>query len=266
MAAAAPAISLVMATYNRADYVGPAIRSVLAQTRPDFELIVWDDGSTDDTLAAAREAAGSDPRVRVVAGEHAGFTKTLNRAAREAAGSYFGWVDSDDALAPTALAETAAVLDAEPAVGMVYTSYLVIDGLGNVRGVGKRCQIPYSPERLLVDFMTFHFRLMRKPLFERAGGVNESLAYAQDYDLCLKLSELTQIRHLNRPLYLYRVHGQSISQQARVQQIYDARDAIRAALKRRGMDDRVDLKVEIVGKFSLVKKLPPVTPGSQGHA
>jgi hypothetical protein len=139
---------------------------------------------------------------------------------------------------------------------MVYTSYLVIDADGRVRGPGKRCQIPYSQQRLLVDFMTYHFRLMRKVMFDRVGGVDESFNRAPDYDLCLKLSEITQFRHVDKPLYLYRVHDQAVSQQERVAQIYESRDAINAALKRRGMVDTVELKLEIVGKFSLVKKAP----------
>jgi len=252
--AAAP-ILLVMPAYNRERYVAAAIKSVLAQTRGDFDLVVYDDGSTDGTLAAARGAAGDDPRVRVLSGENLGFPRTINRAAAEApGGQYFGWVDSDDLLAPTALAETTAVLDANPAVGMIYTSYVAIDAAGNTRGPGKRCQIPYSPQRLLVDFMTFHFRLMRRELFDRLGGVDPTYATTPDYDLCLKLSEITEIRHVDRPLYAYRVHGAAMSQVDRLRLIQESRDAIRAALKRRGLEGKVELKLEVQAKFSLVEK------------
>ena len=259
---AAP-ILLVIPAYNRERFVGAAIKSVLAQTRRDFELIVWDDGSTDGTLAAAREAAGDDPRVRVVAGEHHGVARTLNDAIRSSAGAYIGWVDSDDLLAPTALAETAAVLDASPAVGMVYTSYLVMDEAGTVRGPGKRCQIPYSPQRLLIDFMTFHFRLIRRSAFDQVGGLDETMPSAEDYDLCLRLSEVTEIRHIDQPLYFYRVHDDSDSQAGRVKQILASRDAINRALVRRGMDSTHELCVQIVGKFTLRKR---ANPGSQAPA
>src|SRR3712207_1214704 len=94
----APAISILICTYNRADFVSAAIGSVLKQTRGDFELLVWDDGSTDDTVAVARRAAGDDPRARVVQGEHAGFTRSIAAASRHLSAPYFGWVDSDDAL------------------------------------------------------------------------------------------------------------------------------------------------------------------------
>src|SRR2546430_2162792 len=127
----APAISLAITAYNRAEYVGATIGSVLRQTRRDFELVVFDDGSTDDTVAVAQKASGDDPRVRIVAGEHGGsMARSINSAAKLLTGKYFGWVDSDDALAPTALEETSAVLDARPDVGLVYTDYLIMDETG----------------------------------------------------------------------------------------------------------------------------------------
>jgi GT2 family glycosyltransferase len=192
--------------------------------------------------------------VRVMAGENLGVVGSLNLAAGEAKGQYIGWVDSDDSLAPAALEETARVLDAQPAVGMAYTSYLVIDEAGKVVGPGKRCAIPYSREKLLVEFMTFHFRLMRKELFDRVGRLDPNMIHAEDYDLCLKLSEITEFRHVNRPLYAYRVHADSISQERRLQQIYASRDAINAALRRRGMDATHELQVQIVGRFQVRRK------------
>jgi glycosyltransferase involved in cell wall biosynthesis len=249
-----PAVSVVVGVYNRPDLVGAAIGSVLSQTRRDFELVVYDDGSTDDTAAAAERAAGGDPRVRVVRGEHRGFTAAVNRAAALCTGRYLGWVDSDDALAPTALEETAAVLEAEPDVGMVYTDYLTMNPAGQVVGPGSRTKIPYSRDRLLIDFMTFHFRLMRRRLFDAVGGVDETLDYAQDYDLCLKLSEVTEIRHLARPLYFYRVHRASMSLGNRLKQIEASGEAIRRALKRRGLDRQYELDVELVGRFRLNRR------------
>ena len=256
-------ISLVIPAYNRERFVTQAINSVLAQTWKDFELIVWDDGSTDGTLAAARAAAGGDPRARVIAAGHRGIAPSLNAAIRQTSGQYVGWVDSDDSLAPAALAETAAVLDANPDVGMVYTSYVTMDEAGRVRGPGSRCRIPYSPRRLLVDFMTFHFRLIRRSVFQQVGGVDETLSSAEDYDLCLRLSEVTEIRHVDKPLYAYRVHDDSESQAGRVRQILGAQEAINRALKRRGMDATHELRVQIVGKFSLREK---TTTGSPDRA
>jgi glycosyltransferase involved in cell wall biosynthesis len=248
-----PLCTIIIATYNREKYVAAALKSVLAQTR-DFELVVWDDGSTDQTLTIVRDLADKDPRVRIVASENRGQCFALNTAAAMTRGEYLGWLDSDDLLAPTALEETAAVLDARPEVGLVYTRYMTIDAAGRLGEIGKRCLIPYSPQRLLLDFMTFHFRLIRREAFERAGGLDESMVAAADYDLCLKLSELTQVAHVPKPLYLYRVHDDSISVQRRLEQIMQSRDAIARALVRRNMDSEFEAHVELVGRFQLRRK------------
>jgi glycosyltransferase involved in cell wall biosynthesis len=247
---------LIIPAFNREKYISAAVGSVLRQTRTDFELVVWDDGSTDRTVDAARAAAAGDARVCVLPADHAGITRSLNAAARSCRGKYIGWVDSDDALAPTALAETAAVLDADRDLGMVYTDYLVMDENGRVKGPGTRTKIPYSKERLLIDFMTFHFRLIRREVFAAVGMMDESMEMAEDYDLCLRLSEATKIHHLARPLYYYRVHPDTISAGDRVKQIMMSKLAIERALARRGLDRELQLDVEIVGKFSLRKKNP----------
>jgi glycosyltransferase involved in cell wall biosynthesis len=250
-----PAISIVIPTYNREKLVGAAIRSVLLQTRRDLELVVWDDGSSDGTVDAAKEAAAGDPRVRVIAGEHAGVVRSVNAAAELAgAGQYFGWVDSDDGLAPTALEETAAVLEARSDVGVVYTDYLVMDAAGRIKGPGTRTKIPYSKDRLLIDFMTFHFRLMRREVFDKVGMLDERAEGSEDYDLCLRLSEITTIHHLARPLYYYRVHDNAISSAQRLKQIMTSKEAIERAIVRRGLDKEMELEVEIIGKFRLRQK------------
>ncbi|NJO24858.1 MAG: glycosyltransferase [Bacteroidia bacterium] len=226
-----PVVSVIMTVYNRKRYLAEAIESVLAQTYKNFELLLWDDGSTDDSLKVAKTYTMKDDRIQVFAGQHQGRVRSLKAAHAAARGQYLAWVDSDDRLAPTALAETVEVLEINPKVGLVYTDYQVIDAVGQVQGMGKRCQIPYSRDRLLIDFMTFHFRLIRHAAFIQAGGINPSFTAAVDYDLCLRLSEVTEVHHLARSLYFYRTHPESMSSASRIEQIYCARDAINKALK-----------------------------------
>jgi filamentous hemagglutinin family protein len=238
-------ISIVITSYNREAYLGAAIESVLAQTWQDFELLVWDDGSTDNSLAIARQYAEKDSRIRVVASHHRGSSAILKDALAETKGTYLGCVDSDDAIAPTTLAETAAILTAHPEVGFVYTDYYDTDAEAKILGYGQRCHIPYSPDRLLLDFMTFHFRLIRRSVYEQIEGLNESLRVV-DYDLCLRLSEVAKVYHLPKPLYFYRNHQQSISQQERIKQAQDSQKIIAQALQRRGKAKhwRIDLEIE----------------------
>ncbi len=249
-----PLISLVIPVYNRADYLPATIDSILAQTCSDFELLIWDDGSTDRSVEIACEYAQRDKRIRVVAAAHQRQAQALKRAIAQTTGPHIGIVDSDDLLAPTALEDTVAILNANPQVGLVYTDYEIIDAQGNNRGLGNRCQIPYSKERLLVDFMLFHFRLMRRSIYDQVGGIDATFDCAQDYDLCLKLSEVTGIYHLQKPLYLYRTHAQSISQQRRMEQILWAKRAIENALQRRNMTDDYELDVQISAQYTLKRQ------------
>ncbi len=249
-------ISLLITVWNRAGFVATAIKSVLNQTHGDFELVVWDDGSTDDSVRIAREASRNDARVRVIAAAHQGFPLSVNAAAKALSAPYFGWVDSDDILDENALKETAAILDARPEIGVVYTDYQVIDQKATVKGVGSRCKIPYSKDRLLTDFMTFHFRLMRRPLFDQVGQLDPAMATAEDYDLCLRLSEVTEFHHLAKPLYYYRVHQQAMSRAAQHGWNRSMHRPGRSAthLTRRGLNKTHELDVEYRAQFRLRRK------------
>ena len=247
-------VSIVMTVYNRERYLKAAIESVLAQTYPNFELIIWDDGSTDNSLNIARSYAKHDSRIKALAAEHRGVGYSLMAAIRETAFPYFGCVDSDDLLAPKALAETVPILDANPQVGVVYTNYLLIDENDCVGGEGPLCKIPYSPEQLLVDPIVFHFRLIRRSAYNSCGGVDPKFASAEDYELCLRLSEVTEIRKINKPLYYYRIHQHNFSRQHRAEQILLCHTAVEQALVRRKLDDKLELGVELVGQFRLRPK------------
>jgi glycosyltransferase involved in cell wall biosynthesis len=255
-----PTVSLVITTYNREKYLPAAIESILVQTYADFELLIWDDGSSDRSVAMATHYTTFDKRVKVIAAPHTGRIQALKDAIAQTNGKYWGLVDSDDMLAPTALAETVSILDSQPSYGMVYTDHLVTDARGKVIGIGDRCGIPYSPERLLIDFMTFHFRLMRRSVYEDVGGINSELESAEDYDLCLRLSEVTEIYHHPKPLYLYRTHSESISGAQQLKQILASEKAINDALVRRGLANSLELEVSCHGdrpKFSLKQKKEP---------
>lgn len=239
-----PSISLLIVNYNRDRYLSAAIESVITQTNAEFELLIWDDGSTDRSLEIANHYARQDQRIRVVAAAHQGIALARQAAIAQTTGEYLGWVDSDDRLASTALAETVAVLSANPDIGMVYTNHLIVDAEDTVKGLGQRCLVPYSKEVLLLCFMTFHFRLMRRSVFEQVGGINPACAYAYDYDLCLRLSEMTSIQHIPKPLYFYRCHSEAISYQKQQLQIRDSYQAISEALQRRGLSDRYEVQFE----------------------
>lgn len=248
-----PQISVIVCAYNRAAMLDACLKSIRAQDHPSFEVIVMDDASTDGALDVARAHAAQDARVRVFTREtNAGGPANLAAAHNHARGKYVGWVDSDDLIVPDCLSSCAAVLDEAPHIGCVYTDQFVIDADNKPIGYGKRAGIPYSRDRLLIDFMTFHFRLYRRAVCDQIGGVDGSLRFAADYDFCLRLSEVTEFQRIDRPLYLYREHAATISTARRLDQIEASAAAVRRALARRGMADTHRLDVELVGRFRVV--------------
>jgi glycosyltransferase involved in cell wall biosynthesis len=252
-------ISLVMTVYNRQRYLSQAIDSILAQTHPHWHLVIWDDGSTDKSPDLARQYADRDPRIQFISAPHQGRSPALVDAiAATPHHPYLAFVDSDDLLDKDALGVTTDLLDRHADVGVVYSDYLLIDEQNQVRGVGSRCQIPYSKDRLLVDFMTFHFRLLRREVYDLVGGIDIDFESAEDYDLCLKLSEVTEFYHLQKPLYYYRKHSDTISAASKQEQIEYSEKAVNNALHRRGLSDRYRLNITPTGQFHL-QKLPDTT-------
>lgn len=232
-----PRVSIVIPVFNREKYLGFAIQSVLTQIYTDFELIIVNNNSTDGSLEIAQIAAKQDSRVRVLTKESQGASYALRAGFAAARGEYVGQVDSDDILEARAIELTAAVLDSDLDCGMVYTNYIDIDHNGKKLRPGWRCSHDYSKRKLLTTFMTFHFRLMRKSIYNRIGGFNPQFDNIEDYDLCLRLSEVTNITKINDFLYLYRYHPDSTKvTMDQLKRIDLCKEAITQALKRRGME------------------------------
>ena len=121
-------VSVVIATYNRAAYLRQAIQSVFFQTMTDYEVIVVDDGSTDNT---AEVAAGFGDRIRYLRTDNGGVARARNIGLSLAKGDYLCWLDSDDLFHPSKLALQSAILDRFPETGMVYSEMTAFDNDGN---------------------------------------------------------------------------------------------------------------------------------------
>jgi glycosyltransferase involved in cell wall biosynthesis len=246
-----PEISIITTIYNRASFLEAAVRSVRTQTFTDFEHILYDDGSTDGSLELSRTLARDDPRIRVVAAPHGGVVRALKKAHTYARGRFIGWLDSDDLLVDTALHETRRALVASPSTGLVFTDHVLIDEHSRIVPEKPRPPRAFTPDQLLTEFMTFHFRLFRREVFEACGGIDETFTAAPDYDFCLRASEVAEFLHLPVPLYCYRTHPLSISSSRRDEQIENSRRAVERAMERRGLAERFRLDVDERGGFSL---------------
>ncbi len=185
-----PAVSVIIPAFNRADVLGRAIDSVLAQTYPDFELIVVDDGSTDRTAEVVQTFA--DPRIRYIPQANAGVAAARNTGLAEARGRFVAFLDSDDRFLPHKLAVQVAVLEASPEVGLVAGGYRVVSASGEP--LIERHPWHAWPRLDVQTWLyacpvTVHSVLVRREWLARAGGFDLSLnGQAEDWDLWLRLA------------------------------------------------------------------------------
>lgn len=226
---AAPLFTIGIVTYNRADLLANAIDSALRQSDPDFELLVVDDGSTDETpqlLAGVRDA-----RLRSVRQANGGEAAARNCALREARGRFVVWLDSDDELLPDTIAAYRAVVEREPQVDVIYGNLLRVDGQGRPDG-GFR----YVPGGQ-VGFPTlfYHNQLpnpgtaVRRERALEVGGYDVKLPTSPDYDLWTRLACAgARFEHCGGVVCRYRWHGANLS--ANEQKIRDADGRIAAKL------------------------------------
>jgi len=238
-----PKISVLCSAYNAEKYFPQCIESVLGQTFTDFEFLIYDDGSSDKTLEIARSFG--DKRLKVLFdGKNLGPNTRYGQLMEMARGEYVGWIDADDIIEKTALWRTHFVLDEYPHHGLVYTDHFEIDEMGNLLRLGPRSKEPYSPDQLLRNFMTFHFRLFRRELYSKIEPLERTPHKAQDYELCLKMSEVTNFMHLPLPLYYYRLHPESVTKTVMKDLDQAVLQLMRDAIKRRGLNTHVEMRYE----------------------
>ena len=209
-----PTVTVVMPAYNRAALIGASIESALGQTYPDLELLVVDDGSTDDTAAVVRAYAGRDRRVRLLAGAHRGMSATMNAGVRAARGRYYARLDSDDLWHRRFLEVTVPILERDPRVGVVYPRARTFsDGHGPPQPErGRPMTFPGQPfESMLVGDFASGAALVRVSCHERAGGYDEAVGLWEDWDFWLRASRHFDFHFVDEVLAYLRVHPGNVS-------------------------------------------------------
>jgi len=234
----APTVSVLVPVRGTTAFLAQAIESLRAQACGEWEALLC---GVDGMALPAFD----DPRVRSIETDAANDAAALAIAAAQARGAFVCVLDGDDLLDAQALAAMLATLQAQPEAGMAYSRHVLVDANGTVVAPGPLCELAYSPDALLLDFMTGPLQLMRRAAFETAGGFDAGYPDAADYDLCLRLSETCAIAHLPLPLYRKRVHAQSPAVLRWVEQIEDRYRAFVAAVHRRGLDAKYDCALEI---------------------
>lgn len=200
-----PTVSVIIPTYNRAHLVGRATQSVLNQTYKDFELIIVDDGSTDNTKDIIREFRKKDKRIKYIRHEkNRGGSAARNTGIKATRGEYIAFQDSDDEWLSEKLEQQMKIFKNVPSkVGIVYTGFLRIEN-------SKKNYIPSSwvskkegnihNELLKGNFVTTQSIVTRKKCFMKAGLFDENLPRLQDWELVIRLSKYFEFRCIDKPL------------------------------------------------------------------
>ncbi len=210
-------VSVVIPCYNHGHYLSDALDSVLAQTFQDWEAIVVDDGSTDDTAAVAQRYAAGDGRIRYIHQENRGLAAARNAGIRAARGEYLAFLDADDAWEPAFLHICTAALRTRPDLCAVYTGRIFMDEAGRElsRSDGVMLGGKALRQRLWQGgFFPVHSVLARADVVRATGGFDEALTSVEDWDLWLRITERHDMAGIGKPLARYRIYSGSMSTNA----------------------------------------------------
>jgi glycosyltransferase involved in cell wall biosynthesis len=199
-------VSVVIATYNMGHYLPEAVRSVLAQSYPNVDVQIVDDGSTDDTAAILRQW-DAHPRVRLHRQSNAGQAHAKNQGIALSRGDFIAFLDADDVWLPEKLARQMPLFTGRPEVGVVYSGYERMDGEGRPlpKGPTHMHRGRISGALLIQNFVPFPSAVVRRECLERHGAFDETLGMGIDYDLWLRLSAHCQFDFIAEPTVRYRI-------------------------------------------------------------
>jgi len=204
-----PKVSVIIPTYNRAHLVGRAIRSVLNQTYQDFEIIVVDDHSTDNTEEVVKSF--NDPRIRYIRHEkNRGGSAARNTGIRAARGEYIAFLDDDDYWLPTKVEKQISLFEQAPAdVGMVYSGFALVNpSCSRIYGLHKpRCRGRLSAKEIFSWITTTSTMMVRKDFLIQIGGFDERLSVFEDPDLRIRLAQICRFDYIDEVQVLYGPQG-----------------------------------------------------------
>ncbi len=208
-----PKVSVIIPTYNSGHFLVEAINSVLDQTYKDIEVVVVDDGSTDNTREVLKSFGD---RIKCIFQENQGAYAARNRGLKEAGGEFIGVIDHDDMWLPEKLEKQMKLFEKDPELGFVCSATHTINENGEITGCWRRpkhCQDTFD----CLFETNFAFNLtgvIRRQCMDAVGGWDSSLKFAGDYDLWLRLAKRFRFQYLDEPLALYRIHEKSITQES----------------------------------------------------
>lgn len=210
--AGGPSVTVVIPTYNGARFLRDAIDSALAQTWKDLEVLVIDDGSTDETPSVL---AAYGTQLRSMRKPNGGTASALNVGIRAARGEWVAWLSSDDMWEPTKIERQMEAARRHPDAGLIYTDYLQVDDegrtIGLFRGPCPKGRVGRVLRILRTMYINANSTLIRRTVFDSVGFYDETEPTALDLDMFLRIIERYDIVHVPEPLLKYRVHPGQIT-------------------------------------------------------
>jgi glycosyltransferase involved in cell wall biosynthesis len=212
-----PTVSVIIPAYNCAALLAEAIASVRAQTYEDYEVIVVDDGSDDDTAEVAEKLAAGWPKMRAIRAEHKGLAAARNRAVAEMKGRWIAMLDADDLWTPQKLRRCMDYLAEHPGLSIVYTPMAPITLDGKlIKGHSKPCLAGRLTEQLFQSiFVHDPAAVIHKRVIEACGGFDESLPVSVGHEFWLRVSTQFEFGLIDEPLALRRWSEQSLTRRNR---------------------------------------------------
>ncbi|MGO9273601.1 MAG: glycosyltransferase family 2 protein [Terriglobia bacterium] len=210
-----PKVSVVIPAYNAARWIAGTLDSVLAQTFRNFEVIVVDDGSSDET---PQVVAGYGSRVRYLRKENGGAASARNVGIHASGGPYIAFLDADDLWLPEKLQLQMDLFSRHPDLAWVYSDAMVFDGEAGqelhkytISDVTKLCTGDVLRALLLFNFIASPTPVIRRDVFDAVGYFNEAslMRGLEDWDMWLRIAAKYQVRSVDRPLARYRLHATS---------------------------------------------------------
>jgi len=203
-------VSVIIPAYNAEKFLAFAVNSVLSQTMENFELIIVDDGSVDNTREIALKFSENDMRVKCYSIENRGRAGARNFGCRQADGEWLAFLDADDCWADNKLERQLESVQDE--VGLIYTERTWVDENGDIlENQPEKYELPqgYIYEKLIDgNYICTSSVILKRDLFLTVGGFDESPNYknCQDYDLWIRISPLAKFVSLRETLCFYRLH------------------------------------------------------------
>jgi glycosyltransferase involved in cell wall biosynthesis len=208
-----PLVSVLMPAYNAGEFISESIESIQSQTYRNWELLILDDHSTDQTLDTVRAAAHVDPRISMLVNtSNQGISKSRNRLIASARGTYIAWQDADDYSYPNRLELQVAFLEKHPEVGICGGSLDFFDGTA----IFSQRTYPCSDAEIRTKLFRYSpvaqpAAMARLAVVRQVGGFDESLPQAEDLDLSLRIGQVAQFANLREPLLQYRYFAGSVT-------------------------------------------------------